>query len=308
MKSCIMIAIGVASSLSVAASALDLEKGVVKTEDNTFELTQTTTPDAYAYGTAMLTHRKLGDRGVVSFFIQNDVNRVISLSRGMKVYVTDLENDKILSVWPLTRWPHDTYFPEELAERYVDHGYSSDFGDDRPFHLELGRGTLLRMGCLADTPLRYGDINNDGNSELVVWIGNDFVVFSTVKNKVLFSQRLRVEDWLDKNESEEFLSLRFGNLEPHFPQYQSAVLRQTTANYQSAALGYRGYGKLYMADFNEDGHHDIVVWHKFYISNTLGDSTLGFSHERDTLLHYSLIDGEYQPQETDGDTIRGWLA
>jgi hypothetical protein len=171
------------------------------------------------------------------------------------------------------------------------------------------------LGCLSNTPLRYGDINADAKQELVLFLQNDLVVFSVGNKKIFFSTNLhnadelkpeRVEDW--------FLDEATVN-----PQH---VAQSGTNNLIKAALpATRSFAKIYMDDFNTDGKKDIIVWRKLYESNLKTNSVLGFTKVGDLLVHYSLIDGEYQLQtnkpavdgefETDDaqqNQLKGWLT
>ncbi|MDQ2075470.1 hypothetical protein [Marinimicrobium sp. ABcell2] len=230
------------------------------------------------------------------------------LYRNMTIYAVDVNDEKIVGAWPLTRWRHDQYFPEEVLKRYRDYGNHADPDELR----QLGVGSKT-LGCLPQTPLRYGDFNGDGNSELVIFFANDIVVFSPSQGRVIFSQNLRVDEWLDKEETQYYIdNVFFGEVPGDTGQYMSKISAEAVRprggilNYILPA--YRGYGKLFLGDFNENGQSDILVWHKFYQSFTVADATEGFEHLYDTWLHYAWVDGEYQPQETNETTIRGWLA
>jgi len=87
----------------------------------------------------------------------------------------------------------------------------------------------------------------------------------------------------------------------------------------AATTGMRSYSKLYVNDFENDGHEDILVWRKVYVSNNKANLQKGFSLIRDEYVHYERdltaqgsseagVTGEYLPQETDSATIQGWLA
>ncbi|AJQ92856.1 hypothetical protein [Gynuella sunshinyii] len=72
--------------------------------------------------------------------------------------------------------------------------------------------------------------------------------------------------------------------------------------------GYRSIAKLYVNDFDKDGHSDILVWRKMYESRLVGELLSGFKLNSQLYGHYALIDGEYHLQQTDEATIQGWLS
>jgi len=269
------------------ANSLELREGITRSDPEWTELTSTDRQAGY-FPKAVV---KSDEEGVVYVF-DGDVGK------------TNYVEGKLLAGWPLTRWPKE-YQEPELIELYKAHDLGEKGRDLQ--HLSayfLGNN----LGCYPLTPLRYGDINGNGISEIVLFIGYDFLVFSPDQGKVIFGQRLRQNEWLSKEETDNYFD-HYGRRGDHLPQYQSSLASGVAGVGQGqASPGLRGYSKLYFGDFNEDGVHDILVWRKLYISRLVGDETEGFEQLRDTLLHYSLIDGEYQPQETDEATIRGWLA
>lgn len=168
------------------------------------------------------------------------------------------------------------------------------------------------IGCLSAAPLRYGSIDATGEDYLVLHLSNDFLLFSPDVGKVVFGANIRLADWMTRSGTITFYEDEEGVLQESEgdPQYASNI---AAVSVRGGALpprerGYRGYGKLYFGDFNNDENADILLWRKLYISRLVGDETEGFEHLGDTLIHYQLIDGEYQPQETDEATIKGWLT
>jgi hypothetical protein len=72
-------------------------------------------------------------------------------------------------------------------------------------------------GCLAQSPLRYGDVDGDGENELVLFVRNDLVIFSPAEGGVVFSANFA-------NRDEAFHGVEAGMLEddelPLAPRYQ----------------------------------------------------------------------------------------
>lgn len=283
-----------------SALAFDLDEGVAKNKENTYELTQTTSKKAYAYGTALLTHRKFDDQGVSAFYIQDDLNRVVSLSRGMTIYITDLENDSVVNSWPITRWPKE-YLEKEVSITY-EAGNFYEAGDPDTYVSDDAKLTHL-MGCMQKTPLRYGDFTGDGSSELVVFLSDevstDIRVFSLEKEKVIFSSKLNFTDSRSREDIPDYYL--------HDAPYQYLSWRHVNSDLP-AFPATKAYAKLYVGDLDEDGQKDLLVWRKLYQSRKVEDETEGFEMLDEKLLHHTLVEGEYQPQETEEEVIRGWLA
>jgi hypothetical protein len=242
--------------------------------------------------------------GIAFFEYDKDNSLYYSLGRknvivNAKVFRDSLDNFifqyDILNKWPLTLW---SYEPVELEvlERY-EH-VRRDFSTLHP-------SPSHPLGCLKSTPLRYGDIDGDGVNELVIFIGNQLLVFSPSAQKTVFGMNMRVDDWMTEEETQS-----------HFEYYPPAGIDEITPYYQSAANmdyaselpGYRGYGKLYSSDFDKNGSPDILVWRKLYLSRMLNVDK-GFDKISDTYYHYEKsATGEYVLKDTAPKTIQSWLA
>lgn len=88
------------------------------------------------------------------------------------------------SIWWAGRWSEDELLEQETKIRLTDMYHSLEFSTaTRPAKLE---GHEF-MGCIKDTPLRYGDINGDGKNEIVVLIERqyslDWIIFSVESKK-----------------------------------------------------------------------------------------------------------------------------
>jgi hypothetical protein len=299
-----------------------LDNGVAITDENF----STVVPISMEYAVADLGLIK-GDGVVKSFYKVVGGNNLYSLTSKSKIYLTNFETREVLGNWPLSPWASATRMKGEGITWKVRPALSAVKGGDYIEITDPGLHVLDNtakytldpytdsLGCLSNTPLRYGDINADTNQELVLFLQNDLLVFSLENKKIIFSTNLhnadelkpeRVEDW--------FLDETTVN-----PQH---VAQSGTNNLIKAALpATRSFAKIYMDDFNSDGNKDIIVWRKLYESNLKTNPVLGFTKVGDLLVHYSLIDGEYQLQtnkpavdgefETDDaqqTQLKGWLT
>ncbi|WP_082378974.1 hypothetical protein, partial [Marinagarivorans algicola] len=194
--------------------------------------------------------------------------------------------------WWYGRWGDQEVLEIEFIERVYNHDISLRF--DMPQKNKLAEC----LGCLTQTPMRYGDMTGDGAPEIVLFLGDSMVIFSTKLHKVIFSTLLDLDDampWQDQIDAGLILDPN----DKASPQYGSKVLYE---NVNSTSIGYRGYAKIYLDDFNNDTRRDIVMWRKFYQSRLKNDATPGFEKVRDTWVHYSLDGGEYKLQATDSAT------
>lgn len=232
------------------------------------------------------------------FLVQVDDNKYWALSPdGGGVAFYDLEAS--VNGWPLTRWAHEfieTGVEESYLDGYFPSPYSRDYIDDsdRLTHL---------MGCMQRTPLRYGDVTGDGQAELVVLLADpvstDILLFSPSLERIIFSAKLNFTDFIPRNTVID--DSRVQNSDYQFVSWR---------NFQAGSIApaMRAYAKLYVGDFDENGQPDLVVWRKHYDTRRTDGAVEGFELKEQAWLHYTLIDGEYQPVETDEADIQGWLA
>jgi hypothetical protein len=201
--------------------------------------------------------------------------------------------------WWDGRWGEQEVIDQALFDWQADFGrYVQVVG---PFYAD----PKVMPGCLGQSPLRYGDINDDGQPELVLILADTLVVFSLQQHKTIFAALISYDDWMNTADTARMRDSLGVPGEDY--QYASESLANAVKISQFGA-GYRGYAKLYMGDFDGDGRHDILVWRKLYRSRLASDPVSGFSKVSDTRVHYSIVDGEYQLQETPAETIEQWLA
>lgn len=169
------------------------------------------------------------------------------------------------------------------------------------------------LGCLGEAPLKYGDIEADGVKELVLYIGGNWMIFSTTLNKITFMTMMDVSDWMTEQETLKYFAYYRepeNSLLPKEPQYQSSIFPASAGAVYSSDPGYRGYSKLYFGEFDNDSANaaDILVWRKLYQSRLAEDPIKGFKKVSDTYAHYSLVNGEYVLQSSNDSQIQAWLA
>ncbi|MEY8241747.1 MAG: hypothetical protein RPT25_15485 [Cycloclasticus sp.] len=244
----------------------------------------------------------------------------------LKIHGVNVETKQYLGNWPLTPWPNSVRMKGEgitwrvrPALSAVKGGEYTEIND--PEVQVLGTNKQFKIdsynpsvGCLSQTPLRYGDVDNNTSNELVLLLNNDLVVFSPVLQKIIFATNLSDSDELKPERVADWF-LDEATVNPQF------VADSGTNNLIKAALpATRSFAKIYLDDFNADGKKDIIVWRKLYESNLKTNPVLGFAKVADLFVHYSLVDGEYQIQSNqlpvEGEfgsdpaqqaQIKGWL-
>lgn len=208
-----------------------------------------------------------------------------------------LENDSdCIEPWYSGRWGNQEFVEQQLSNFYDN----SSIGQ---FYLPLDEQQLLSHGCLARYPLRYGDIDEDNQKELILWLADTLAIFSPVTNKLIFAALIARTDMMSAEETTE--NLKVNNEES--PQFAS-LFHYNLPYTSGIEPAMRAYAKVYSDDFNANGKHDLLVWRKFYRSKARSDSAAGFDKISDTYVHYTLVDSEYKLQSTDQATIQNWLA
>jgi len=238
--------------------------------------------------------------------VEKDNDIFYWLFRGISIGKFDLNKKVNVDGWPLTRWPQE-YIEPEIAALYERFDIKPDM-----------RFRVNNLGCLAQTPLRYGDIDQNGNNELVLLLQDQhnsltLTVFSTQNERTIFSARLATYDAINNYRQ----TLPEGRVEnasdplanrPGDGQYLSLIAEEYSLRVKRIEPARVSLAKVYFGDFNDEEQSDILLWSKLYRSRPLSDDTPGFEHRRDTLIHYRFTEGQYQPQDTEQDIIRGWLT
>ena len=255
------------------------------------------------------------------------------LFRSLSISLFDTATSKNLSAWPLTPWENQAVLAgESAAAADVLNGegvYEESYGNTYwkvtdPAELKTGSNVVWEnryvyldskkhYGCLANTPLRHGDIDG-GTPELVLFIEKNIHIFSPSSGKTVFEF-----NWFNSDEiSEEGLAnLKDPAQQDHLykpyqtlgadaPQYPAASGRDKYVN--AIYKGWRSFAKVFISDFDKNGQPDIVMWRKLYSSRLVGDAMRGFQLNAQNWIHYQLVDGAYIPQDTTPETIQNWLA
>ncbi|MGR6871826.1 hypothetical protein ACU6U9_05850 [Pseudomonas sp. HK3] len=275
-----------------------LQKGISVTDKNINELATT----SWEYAKSSTTQKKFNDGFANAFFMKEGTIDLYSLSDKPALYLTNFETREVLGNWPLTPWANAVRMKGEGitwrvrgALSAVKGGDFIEINDPETQVLDTNKQYKISnyqtsVGCLNQTPLRYGDIDNNASTELILLLNNDLVIFSPVLKKIIFAMTLSDTDELKPERVADWF-LDETKVNPQF------VADSGTNNLIKAALpATRSFAKVFLDDFNTDGKKDIIVWRKLYESNLKTNPELGFSKVADLLVHYSLVDGEYQIQ------------
>ena len=214
------------------------------------------------------------------------------------VRLFDVAGDKYLGGWDLgvkndIAW--ETKLDERFNRQQMEPRYEYAAGGDG-------------AGCLLKHPLRYTDLDNDGQPELFILFGaggpSSLAIFSTKMKKVIFSSLLEYDNGRMPDEVDEEIYHLSEAKNPDVPQYISSL----DDRYNSFDIGYRSFGKLFFGDINDDGKQDVILWRKYFESLTIGDAKKGFAKKDELFVHYALVNGEYKKQPTAANIIQHWLA
>ncbi|MCL4552267.1 MAG: hypothetical protein M1305_01750 [Candidatus Marsarchaeota archaeon] len=292
--------------IAVAGHEVDghLKSGVGVTTNNFSELVPVSVP----LSVARSVHRSVDAGFVHGFVTDEDDSIVYSLSRGPALHAGDMETRYHIGSWPLVRWGEELTEEVKAIYNYVAVPWDPD--QHQYYHEILPGPGGAGIGCLHTSPLRYGDIDKDGEAEVVLFLGLssqgvtvghlDMVVFSPEQGMVIFSARIAHADIGGEVTEEEYPSS--GSLEA-LPQFVSSEHQQGLG-----AAGMQAYAKVFMGDFDEDGVHDIVVWRKRYEPLLIGDDRRGFDLVAEIFSHYRKGEQGYLPQQTPEAIIRSWLS
>jgi len=276
----------ICSLANLACAFGEIEKGVPINQDNEGTLWDTSVP----YAIARQGLRSISDNEFIVSFKDLD-SHVLGLSNSGRVIDVKREGRILIGNWSLSRWPTETT-DKEVASIYDMEGASE--GD--VWHLYAHERVLNTnsLGCLANTPLRYGALENNGKDSLVIYMGKndqqlDWILFSPQSAAIEFSARLALQDSVEAPPGSKV-------------QYLSDALGRI------GGVGRRAYAKIYFDDFDGDEELDILVWRKRYESRLQEDPIKGFELKKEVVRHYKFIEGAYQKQDTEEATIKTWLT
>jgi hypothetical protein len=247
--------------------------------------------------------------GYIPDFIM-EINGSIVAFSGSHLQGFDLEGNRS-SMFPpgikrgvgLKRWP--TEYKDKAISEINKHPFTRDIRGAELFDqynssISTTSGSSKSVGCLGEKPLRYGDVDDNGTKEIVLYLSrfnykSDWVIFSPEKEKIIFSMRWQIKDYYEGKAD--------GYGKWPIMQYPSEEDQRGSSN-----TGFQVYAKAFLGDFNKDKIPDILVWRKRFESLATGVSKKGFELKGEHFEHYSLVDGEYQPQVTIPLQIKDWLA
>jgi hypothetical protein len=172
---------------------------------------------------------------------------------------------------------------------------------DPVYTLSLTQEWQSSKGCLRKFPMRYGDIESDGNPELAVVYDNNIVIYSLEQNQVVFSAHYWLADEIDSERAITTFTITDAS---DTPQY----IAESGTNPSVGRIypAWRSLTKIFDGEFDGEYGFDLVMWRKVFESN-LNDEVKGFHKTADVLFHYSLQGGEYVLMETESDEIKAWL-
>jgi hypothetical protein len=237
-----------------------------------------------------------------------------ALYSDLQIRSFNLATNQYLGGWELLPYnEHITMAGEEVAaaeyiagfygNKYTPYANPSDLVSNSAYAYMGFDDYKTGFGCLQQHPLRYSDLDKDGQAELILNLGYDWVVFSTTLNKVIFSARWHLDDELSAADEADREITRTG---PNAVEYQYIASSGVDLNRYLAAK--RSMGKLFFGDFDNDGVFDILMWRKLYQSRLVSDPIPGFAKYGEAWVHYELHNGEYKKQPTPEATIQDWLT
>ena len=292
--------------------ALELIVGTSKANglENTEEYSQMLSMGAYGLNSYL----KLPDSDIYYVMLGDTFGRL------------NLSTKQYLGNWPLTPWANAARMKGEGTNWKARHIISAALAGnipkvDDPNVMVLNEPAYELpsfkefIGCLANTPLRYGDIDTNESNELILILDQDLVVFSPEQQKIIFSTTFSISDELRPEQVESWFDGKESDVTTQYVA-ESGVGNRLNAAFAAT----RSFAKIFIDDFNNDGKKDIIVWRKLYESRLRTDPILGFKLEGELLVHYQLENGEYQIQSNtppvDGEfewdeaqqaEIQGWL-
>ena len=236
------------------------------------------------------------------FLFEEATNKVFSIV-GTEVLSTQYSTRELINHWSLSRWKYQYHSPDiAVHHKILHHQY--------PFPFDYER-VASGVGCLGDAPLRYGDVEGDGQTELVVILNGLLVIFSPQYERIVFAEYIDESDWMSKAEMTQFFSGQTVTV----AQYTSRFLAENDTHWP----GVRAYAKLFLGDFDRDDNPDVMVWRKSYRSNAVDNPVSGFTKLSDVYQHFERdltaqssseagVTGEYLPQDTSETILQQWLA
>ena len=174
-------------------------------------------------------------------------------------------------------------------------------------------------GCYNDNPIHSGDINGDGEPEILLFSGYgkgqtdiedaylgedeasydlrggfDLLIYSGADytTSLLELNMLDADYVLGSNEAR---LTGADSRKPRFHFYNVEKIK-SGAPIEDWGAGYQIPAKLYVADIDENNHMDVLVWHRKYISKPISDPVIGFVFDSEDFERYEEgDDGKFIP-------------
>ena len=160
-----------------------------------------------------------------------------------------------------------------------------------------------QVGCFQNRPLRCGDFDINGVDEVVLMLGQNIVVFSPEQEQIIFSAHYWMADEIPVEEEERYFPWE---KKPEDPQYIAYSGTGVALNEMFPAR--RSLSKLFIGSFEDERKQDIIIWRKLYESKLRSEPEQGFDLFGETWVHYRMVNGVYQLQETAPEVLENWLA
>lgn len=192
---------------SIVCSFDNVISGTGITPENEDSLRGTSLP----YAIARQGQRAANNEEVVQGFFELD-NNIYSVSSEPSLVQTKKEGRVLLGNWRLTPWQNTVRMLGEGVSWQVRPYLTAESGRgyqaiEDPKIMALDSPTEYKLspfiqttGCLASQPLRFGDIDGNGSSELVLFLDNDLIVFSPSLKKIIFAMPFSENDEINADE------------------------------------------------------------------------------------------------------------
>ena len=229
---------------------------------------------------------------------------------------TDYISGELLRGWSFDPWSSHLFLAGEYSsgaeriagahgENFKNHSSPIDKVLSRPASYSYDRTKKGRneVGCFQNHPLRYGDLDDNGTDELVLMLGQNIVMFSSEIEKIVFSAHYWLADEIPVDEEDRYFPWDKKPVDPQYIAYSG-----TDVALNEVFPARRSLSKLFFGSFEDESKQDIVLWRKLYESKLRNDPEQGFDLFGETWVHYRMVNGVYQLQETAPEVLEDWLA
>ncbi|WP_394168597.1 hypothetical protein [Saccharospirillum alexandrii] len=293
--------------MSPVVHAIDLDAGVGLHAGNEEELYYSSIP----YAIARQGHANFNEDVIKGFF--ETTTYIFSVSDEQTLAKIDKNSRSVVDSWFVEGLGYHLYlnaeyiaaddeFPNRARDESRRRLNPDVIVEDREVAYSFIEAANNNVGCFQLTPLRYGDIESDGQPELVLFMGYDFIVFSPEEGEVIFSSHFWQSDELTGEEKQRW----FGELSnSNAPQFVASS--GTDVLIDAIFPAWHSLTKIYIGEFDGVEGFDILLWRKVYDANRNSELP-GFHKIADRLVHYTKQDGIYQLTDSTSAMVSSWLA